>query len=388
MNNLITTGPIASMLTNKYGCRIVAIAGSLVASFGFIISLFAPSIYFMYFSFGIVSGELNLFFLLWNVFILISISGIGIGMTYLPAIVAVSFWFEVKRSLATGLAVCGSGIGTLIFAPLTRILLNNYGWKGTVLIMAALMLNCIVCGLLFRPVNDGNKEGETEQEMQLLSEISKNTISLSLPDVNTKKSGFNRKRVQSEGYSLPIKTNINHLRKDAFYSGDLTNIPLYNKNKEEYQKVVSQHSLAFPNDRCCLFRCLPSKSQMEEIMDPRLLCDIPFLLFCISNFLTSIGFSVPYIYLPDRGLQQDWAQEGDASVNRKKLSVLLSIVGLLNTVGRVIFGWLADRKNVNRLMMYNSVLVLCGIFCILSCFCTTFLTLSVYAGLYGFLIGL
>lgn len=41
----------------------------------------------------------------------------GFGLMYLPAIVIVGFYFEQKRALATGLAVCGSGIGTFLFAP-------------------------------------------------------------------------------------------------------------------------------------------------------------------------------------------------------------------------------------------------------------------------------
>jgi len=52
----VFAGPIASALTNKFGCRIVTIAGTLIASFGFIISIWAPNIWFMYFSFGCVTG--------------------------------------------------------------------------------------------------------------------------------------------------------------------------------------------------------------------------------------------------------------------------------------------------------------------------------------------
>ena len=37
--------------------------------------------------------------------------GIGFGMMYLPSIVVVGFYFDKKRALATGIAVCGSGIG-------------------------------------------------------------------------------------------------------------------------------------------------------------------------------------------------------------------------------------------------------------------------------------
>ncbi|KAI0229983.1 hypothetical protein LSAT2_019611 [Lamellibrachia satsuma] len=54
-------GPIVSTLTNKYGCRVVSNAGSILAAFGFVISVFAPNLYYLYFSFGIVSGECCVF---------------------------------------------------------------------------------------------------------------------------------------------------------------------------------------------------------------------------------------------------------------------------------------------------------------------------------------
>uniref|UniRef100_A0A1I8FGB0 Transmembrane protein n=1 Tax=Macrostomum lignano TaxID=282301 RepID=A0A1I8FGB0_9PLAT len=43
---------------------------------------------------------------------------ISFGLVYLPAVVTVGFWFESRRAFATGIAVCGSGIGTAIFSVL------------------------------------------------------------------------------------------------------------------------------------------------------------------------------------------------------------------------------------------------------------------------------
>ena len=69
-------------------------------------------------------------------------SGFGFGLIYLPAIVSVGFYFEKKRAIATGLAVCGSGVGTFIFAPLCNLLVEEYTWKGATLILAGeMMLN-------------------------------------------------------------------------------------------------------------------------------------------------------------------------------------------------------------------------------------------------------
>lgn len=78
--------------------------------------------------------------------------GIGFGLIYLPAIVSVGYYFSTKRAFATGIAVCGSGLGAFVFAPLTQFLLETYDWKGALLIVAGLALNCAVFGALMRPL--------------------------------------------------------------------------------------------------------------------------------------------------------------------------------------------------------------------------------------------
>lgn len=59
-------------------------------------------------------------------------------MIYMPAVLTVGFYFEKWRALATGLALCGSGVGTFVMAPLTDTLNETYGWRTTVLVHAGL----------------------------------------------------------------------------------------------------------------------------------------------------------------------------------------------------------------------------------------------------------
>ena len=84
--------------------------------------------------------------------------GFGLGMEILPSVIAVSFYFEKRRSLATGIAVCGSGIGMFVYAPFLNALLTEYSWKGTLLIQAGILLNCIIFGSVFRPLNVSSKQ--------------------------------------------------------------------------------------------------------------------------------------------------------------------------------------------------------------------------------------
>lgn len=127
----LLSGPVASFLTDRYGCRKVTIAGSMLASLGFVISSQSNSMEMLFLTFGILAG-------------------MGLSLCYVAAVVIVAYYFDKKRSFATGLSVCGSGIGTFIFAPLTQYLLETYGWRGTTLILAGFFLNMCVCGMLMR----------------------------------------------------------------------------------------------------------------------------------------------------------------------------------------------------------------------------------------------
>lgn len=127
----LLSGPIASFLTDRYGCRKVTIIGSILASIGFFVSSFTDSVEMLFFTFGIFAG-------------------FGLSLCYVAAVVIVAYYFDKRRSFATGLSVCGSGIGTFIFAPLTQILIDEYGWRGTTLILSGLFLNMTVCGMLMK----------------------------------------------------------------------------------------------------------------------------------------------------------------------------------------------------------------------------------------------
>lgn len=135
----LAAGPIVSALANKYGCRTVVIAGSIVACIAFGLSTLSTSVNMLMLTYGVIGG-------------------FGFGMIYLPAVVAVGYYFETKRSLATGIAVCGSGFGTFAFAPLATYLLQQYGWKNSLLIFAGMILNCAIFGAMMRPLKYPKKK--------------------------------------------------------------------------------------------------------------------------------------------------------------------------------------------------------------------------------------
>ena len=51
--------------------------------------------------------------------------GLGIGCSYVPAVGAVQRWFVRRRGFASGLAVSGIGVGTLVMPPVASFLIER-----------------------------------------------------------------------------------------------------------------------------------------------------------------------------------------------------------------------------------------------------------------------
>ncbi|KAK7003502.1 monocarboxylate transporter 9 [Biomphalaria glabrata] len=130
----MVVGPVSSMLTSRFGARTMTIVGGLTSSLGMLLSMIAPSLDVLFVTFGVIVG-------------------IGFSFCFNASIVIVSFYFEKKRSLATGIAVCGTGLGTVTFAPFMDYLINTYSLAGFFLVLSGVSLNLVVCGMLFRPLH-------------------------------------------------------------------------------------------------------------------------------------------------------------------------------------------------------------------------------------------
>lgn len=127
----LLSGPMMSALVDRYGCRKMTIAGGFISGLGFVLSSFSDTIEVMYLTFGVLAG-------------------LGLGLCYVTAVVSIAYWFDKKRTLAVGLGACGTGIGTFVYAPMTTFFINEYGWRGTCLLLAGTFFNMIVCGSVMR----------------------------------------------------------------------------------------------------------------------------------------------------------------------------------------------------------------------------------------------
>lgn len=90
-----------------------------------------------------------------------------------------------------------------------------------------------------------------------------------------------------------------------------------------------------------------------NVMCLDLLNDPVFVLFSISDFANALGYYIPYFCLVDHATELD--------ISKEDASQLLSIIGISNTLSRIILGYISDKTWVDRLWIYIVCLVICGV---------------------------
>ena len=96
----------------------------------------------------------------------------------------------------------------------------------------------------------------------------------------------------------------------------------------------------------------------------------------LRNLSFFYRYDVMYVYLYNYA-------EMDLKFRSSDATFLLSIIGILNTFGEVIIGWLGDQSWMNLNILYAFSMIICGLSTALVPFLTDYYALSAMAGLYG-----
>ncbi|MDA1098550.1 MAG: MCT family MFS transporter [Proteobacteria bacterium] len=114
-------GALSGPLSDRLGSRPVVAFGMLLVAGGLLASSFAQSLWQVYLGYGVAVG-------------------VGIGFAYVPSVGVLQRWFVRRRGLATGLAVAGIGVGTLVAPPISRFLVDILGWRGAFQVLAGVTI--------------------------------------------------------------------------------------------------------------------------------------------------------------------------------------------------------------------------------------------------------
>lgn len=114
-------GAFGGMASDRWGPRVVGVAGMLLIAAGLVVASLADSLPVVYAGYGIGVG-------------------LGIALVYTPSMGAVQPWFLRRRGLASGVASAGIGMGTFALPLVAAILIDAGGWRSAMQWLAAITL--------------------------------------------------------------------------------------------------------------------------------------------------------------------------------------------------------------------------------------------------------
>ncbi|KAM7381174.1 hypothetical protein PAMA_012152 [Pampus argenteus] len=134
-------GPFCSVLVEKLGCRATVMLGGVLSGLGMATGSFAQSITELYITAGIVTG-------------------LGFCFSFQPAVTILGHYFVRRRVFANAMSSTGTALGICILPFLGNYLHTELGWRGSFLVLGAVLLNCCVCGAVMRPLEAPKCRGQ------------------------------------------------------------------------------------------------------------------------------------------------------------------------------------------------------------------------------------
>ena len=262
-----------------------------------------------------------------------SVLGVGGGLGYIASTVSVSVYFDSMQPLATSIPPWGESIGTFLFGFLYRVCIDYYGWRGALIIFAGFMLNGVVCGTLLRPFSKKSCFGASENVM---SSDSARLHVTGCPEVQNEKTNVHTNisnfqmhpgnEIQLQTHFFASNTNesvheqetllsypklykMNQVCKHSSENDEtarLNQIPVSDGTSQENDFSTAHSSeiskvppLKTGNNIEHRSRIMRIASLLLGTTNLSLFKDVSFVLYCLSTFLYSFGYAIPFVLVPD-----------------------------------------------------------------------------------------
>ncbi|XP_038057072.1 monocarboxylate transporter 2-like [Patiria miniata] len=145
-------GPIVGALCRLLGSRRMMVLGAVLNTLGILLTAFSPSV-------------------LPIVIFIAGLSGLGSALLLFIGMAVMATYFKEKYALAIGISMMGLPLGMMAYGPLTQVLLDTYGWRGTVLLLGAISFHLVACSMLVqRDLSASSANNDQYQEVSVRDE--------------------------------------------------------------------------------------------------------------------------------------------------------------------------------------------------------------------------
>ncbi|KAF8565214.1 hypothetical protein P879_09243 [Paragonimus westermani] len=310
------TGLFLCPLLETYGYSSGAAWGAILLSVSCIGSAFAPNLQVLYLTFGVLAS-------------------FGLQLTYSSAIMAVTITFKDHKyfGLAVGLAMCGSGIGSIVSSPFVAWLLESWTWREVMIIESAILLHSFISASCFHHLDATRFNLSRSPESVEVSTFKSATSSYSRPIHTTQRCSLDR-FFRFLRYLLCIPSRYRFRRTYSI-------LPRQEPQPMMLEPVCSEALRADDVERAhdsgchkCWKTLITSLWQLTSL---EMWTNPTFISFILANGLTGVGVVIPWTFVYDHGVIS-LNKGGDLDMRNVSLIAWLpSLIGIGSLLGELLF---------------------------------------------------
>lgn len=383
-------GPVVTIIIDTYSCRSSVIVGGMMISIGLILSSCVDTVELLMVTFGLFTG-------------------IGNCLTFVPLPVMLSLYFHKYFGIALGCVTAAYALSKLALTPVIQLILEEYGCRGTLLIMGGFMLNICVGASLFQPAQwhsiliqkaentngttgtfhaksvknaketDVPKSEDTETELQSLTtetEIIPQTVIPAVSIQRTECDPFLEECVQT-------KTEVQNSDWHNYEERRISNVSLHLASSLDIFGATNTEAFNRFNETsatkkmCCCTSWF--KNKLLKSIDHTLLREKVFYIVCVQNafLLGSLVYGTMYMF----------PFGTEAGLYPMQAAGLVSTRSIGELVGRLTGPVILTAFKLPTRITYVTCIFLHGISLIVLTYMTNFVSLYAAAGIAGLLFG-
>ncbi|KAM3659105.1 monocarboxylate transporter 5 [Ammospiza maritima maritima] len=330
--------PLVSVLCCRLGERPISILGAGLVAGGCLLSTQATSVPFLCFSMG---------FLL----------GLGFACLYQAAAVVTAKRCQARLGLSNALARSGMGL-TFLMAPFTQLLIEAYGWQGTLLIFGGIMLNLVPSSMLLWPASPHLPQKSAKNQHQGSPGAEKDPETPGGCSDGSTQREFQLLHAQ-ERLVVPHGRDVSEPA-DPSALGELQKPSLESSCSETLTKARRSHQTPEAT----------TKEPPQPLLDFSPLKDPVFYIFTWSFLFSHLAYFVPFFHLV--------ARARTLGLSSRDGSYLIAVAGITEMLSQLLSGWVADHNWTKKYHFHVTYLLLSGATNLLGPLATSFHLLLAY----------
>ena len=295
---------VSSFLLKKYGLRIIILSGTIICCTSYIICAFFKNYPVLILLYGIAGG-------------------VGSGLLYTAGNIACFKYFKKFQTLASGIAMSGTGFGMIIVSLSCSFAVLNFGYTGYFITLSIISSLSSLFALFVFPIRMDNEDSNVEEK-------SSPTISGSKKDERV-----SMKTCEKKKYGSVIDESVSMKKCEQ----------KTNSQKDEVKKVLML------------------------MKDKRLLC------YCLVQVFFELAYYIPMDFLPD--------MMNDNGISKQQANTIISIFGSSILVSKWTLALILRYFKTNPIVFSSISMTLLGVCCVLYPFCSTYKYYVLVTAVYG-----